>query len=440
MKQVPLRENERKEIVSWIRSLFVGPLLCETGFPSAYGGPGGGDLLPELADYAPLLAAAGEVEFARKQAELSFQILSADPLFRGPRTRASGRGVAFRLLQLLKATHLQDYAEILLGYLQLYRVTGDRLFGNYARWLARFIRRQFESKGGIAAFFLHGRMPVYQAINGNVIEFFLDCADLLGDGELRKAALASLTPYLQNPCFEKQGLWPSLIVGSPRFPTPPIRPFNRLDLAKANVAMATALLRAYRATGAIEYERGLRHFIETGLGGLRAPTGGLYTLAHVKGRGLELWPHVNTSNHAALELLIDAWEVLRDDKLAHLAEELADFWLDQIHGETGLMPDVAGGTESFVDSNTDFAVLYRKLFKITEKPEYLRASEGLMAAVARYHRQGKGLVCRTYVATGAVADETIETRYTSLFLKPLLLADPPPGLPDAVLTDLMRDR
>ena len=439
----PLTDGERQELIHWIEELFEGPFLGESGFPRAYL-PGGGDadLLPELGDYVPLLAAAGARELALAQAKLAFERLSARPLLPGLRTRFPRAGPVPRLLRTLGATHLQDYAEILLGFAELHQVTHDSRPLDWAHWLARYLVRQFGTPRGLASFWLHGRIPVYEPLAGNVIEATLDVAELAGDGELRAAALGALAPLLASPTFEATGLWPSWIVVdprlAPRIPGPP----RRVDLAKSNTAMASALLRAYQATSDDTYRAAFLHLANRGLGSLRAPDGGLFTLAHLDGRGTVATPlgRVNSSNHAAIEVLLDGGRVLGEESLSGRAIEVAAYWRERIHPETGLLPDVVDGGESFVDGNTDFAVIFRKIHDTTHDPSWLAAAETLTAAVARWHRTEVGLASRTHLATGDVADPTVETRYTALYLKPLLI---PAGLDvwsSPVLVSLLRDR
>lgn len=442
MSQAPLTAAERQELIGEIARLFRERYPASSGFPRESIPGETGDLLPELGDYAPLLAASGEREMALAQGELAFRILKASPLLPGLRTRFRPGGPFARILRKLGATHVQDYSEILLGFVELHHVTRDPRAQEWAVWLARYLAGQFGSDRGISSFWLGGRLPLLEPLAGNLVEGMLDAAEIASDTALRDRALALLAPWVENPVFGRLALWPSWVLGSPRRPPAPLPMCRRIDLAKSNTTMCSAMLRAYAATRDEGWADAIRAFTLEGLPRLRSPEGGLATLARLSPSGRALQPigPPNSSNHAALEVLLDAHRLLGDGVLLDRALELATFWRDQIHRDTGLMPDVIGGTQSFVDSNTDFAVLFRKLHDLTKERAWLNASDALVAGVARFHRTEHGLANRTFVATGKITDPTVETRYTALYLKALIA---PPGknvweMP--ALLSLLRDR
>lgn len=442
MSELPLSSAEREELIREILELFRERYVALSGFPCETVPTGTADLLPELGDYAPLIAAAGDRDFALAQGELASRILQASPLLPGLRTRFRPGGRFAGLLRRMGAVHVQDYAEILLGFVELHQTTRDARALTWATWLARWLLTVFGSSRGIASFWLRGRLPLLEPLSGNIVEGMLDAAELANDAALQEGALALLAPWVENPAFGRFGLWPSWVVGSPRVPAAPISLCRRIDVAKANTSMCSALLRAYAATKDEGWADAVRAFANEGLPRLAAAEGGLHTLAFLGGSGRTIEPvgRVNSSNHAVIEVLLDAHRLLGDRALLDRALALATFWRELVHRDTGLMPDVVGGTESFVDSNTDFAVLFRKIHDLTRDRAWLRASERLVTAVARFHRTEYGLANRTYVATGKVADPMVETRYTSLFLKALILPQGKSVWEIPTLLSLLRDR
>ncbi|MFN7974457.1 MAG: hypothetical protein U0166_19245 [Acidobacteriota bacterium] len=436
MSVEPLSDGERRSLLGWIRDLFAGPLLGGNGVPRAeIGSRSTEDLLPELADWAPLLAAAGSTELALSQAERAIVLLRQRPVLRGLKTRFT-LGRLATLLRALGASHLQDYAEILLGFVQLHEVTRDPLPLAWARELAALLDRLFGTRHGLASLRLAVKLPAYEPLSGILVEALFDLARLSGDGATQALARRTLDPFLDNPTFLSTGLWPAFVAPSPRARPLPLPAARRIDLAKANTAMGSALLAAYVATGEARYREALTRLLTVGLAHLDAG-GALHNLAFVTGGGRRVVEQaiVSSSNHAVAELLLDAHAAIADPALLQRAIAISRFWRDRIHGVTGLMPDVVGRPDSFVDGNTDFAVIFWRLGRITGDASWRAASEGLVQAVARWHRADLGLVRRTDAATGAVLDPVIETRYTSLFLKPLLCLGP-----DPVPATLLRDR
>ena len=421
----------------WIIEMFRGPFLGANGLPVAVVGQDRGDLLPELGDWAPLLAAAGDPEWAFQQSETVAGILNDEPLLRGLRTRFPRPGPFPRVLRALGAAHLQDYSEILLGFLELHQVTSDPRPLEHGLRLAHHVFEAFGS--GLRSFRVGGATLLCESVVGNVIEASLDLAAESGDDALKASALNALEPWLANPVLASVSLWPSWSFPAPDSPPRPFGPFRRVDLAKSNTSMASAVLRAHQATGESRYRLALDQWRD-GLEQLRHPEGGLLTLAQLQNGRLAPMGRPNSSNHAAVEVLLDAHREFGDATWLDRALELADYWRRQVHPETGLLPDIAGGSESFVDSNTDFAVLFRKIGDLTKAEEWHRAADALVEGVRRWHRTPDGLANRTDLATGRVVDSTVETRYTSLHLKALL---PPAGVDvwnEPLLLSLLRDR
>lgn len=123
------------------------------------------------------------------------------------------------------------------------------------------------------------------------------------------------------------------------------------------------------------------------------------------------------------------------------ASEQAAFWLDQRNPATGLIPYRLGGRASDVDSLTDFAVTLIKLGAATGRRHWRDAALGLLGAMLDHHMGPYGLYQSLDVMSGEVLDPAVHTRYVSLFLKPwLLLANLDRVYKWPLLMSLVRDR
>ncbi len=123
------------------------------------------------------------------------------------------------------------------------------------------------------------------------------------------------------------------------------------------------------------------------------------------------------------------------------AERQANWWLGRRLEATGLIPYWDDGVETDVDSLTDFAVTLLKLHAATGTQRYLTAARDLLHAMIAHHLGAFGLHRSVDARSGRVLDARVETRFTSLFLKPWLLLPEAAGVysrPD--LLSLLRDR
>ena len=64
-----------------------------------------------------------------------------------------------------------------------------------------------------------------------------------------------------------------------------------------------------------------------------------------------------------------------------------------------------------------------KLHELTNKKIYRTAAEKLLKAQLKYHHTKYGYVERVNVKSGNIVDYAIETRFTALFLKLLLILE-----------------
>jgi hypothetical protein len=130
----------------------------------------------------------------------------------------------------------------------------------------------------------------------------------------------------------------------------------------------------------------------------------------------------------------------REDLLRE-AERQCQWWLERRQRETGLIPYSTDCFATDVDSLTDFAVTLLKLFAATGRAGYRQAAVDLLRAMRRHHLGAYGLHRSLDARDGTVLDARVETRFTSLFLKPWLALPAAESLyRDPDLLALLRDR
>ncbi len=130
---------------------------------------------------------------------------------------------------------------------------------------------------------------------------------------------------------------------------------------------------------------------------------------------------VSLGNSVIIEPLLDMYHLFGRDQDLVRAERVAGYWMALQDPDTGLVPNDNDNPVSEIDHQTDFADNLQRLYAMTGDRRYLDATVRIVNGQLRYHRKSHGYVNVVHAKTGVVSDATVETRYTSLFLKVLLL-------------------
>ncbi len=428
----------RGEVFALVGRLFAETYTPEGALPwfavdGRSGRPvGAKDLLPELADYLPLLAAAGHSDFVRTQCAIVRRRLAGGAIVANPDPG---------LLPSLRRANPFYYSDLILGLLELHRL-------GFGEDLLVEARRQMET---VLALFRRGdllvkeailpggwRVPVSESNSLVMVELLALLGRATGDAECIALAARLARPWLERA--RREGAAPQLVLINPLLAAWPrfARRRRRYLLYKHNLFLLAALDALAEATGDPEWRAAATERTEAAAAFFRGPNG-LFCYEIDRGRPLPP-PRASLKCTLLAEHLCDASVRLRRPDLADQAVRQIEAWLDR-RGDTGLIPYWEGGTATDADALTDFAVTLMKLSAATGNARYIAEAGDLLLAMRRAHLGAFGLFRSVDADTGAVLDATVETRFTSLFLKPWLLwPRASHAYADPGLLALLRDR
>lgn len=438
-------DAQRAEVFALVGTLFrevytpAGGLahFCVDGRSGAP--EGDKDLLPELADYLPLLAAAGHRDYVLAQGERVKARLAAGTPVANPDPG---------LWPWLRRSNPFYYGDLILGLLECHALgLGDWWLAAAREQLAlvlRHFRRGDALAKEVAAFGL--ALPVAESNALIVVELLVEAqlrsldAPLRQGGALLRQADSLLRPWLA--LAEGEGAVPQLRLLSPllrlvpRFATRR----HRYPLYKHNLCFLSSLSALAEATGDPALRQKATSLSERAAVFFRGPQGVFCQAVRREGGALVHERPTLKATQLAEHLCDLAVALAREDLLAE-AERQCRWWLERRQPETGLIPYSTDGFATDVDSLTDFAVTLLKLFAATGRASYLQAAEDLLRALRRHHLGAYGLHRSLDARDGAVLDARVETRFTSLFLKPWLALPSAASLyRDPALLSLLRDR
>ncbi len=391
-------------------------------------------LLPELGDYLPLLAVAGEQDYVAEQGRLVREAL--DPGIQ-PLNPDSNN------VPWLKRQNPFYFTDMILGMLDCYSLgLGDEWLTLAKEQLERLFTLFWKKTGLCKERFLPFgiRLPLAEANTLLFTEILLDLYKISGEQNHLEQAKKILSPWLL--CSKQQGVVPRLIPLSSW-----IMAFSRFQrrsqeypLYKHNTFFLAALLALAKITGEEEYLNALCQSTQETLAFFTGPQGvPSYMVYRNKGKNDYDVPTLKGTLLA--DHLFDCYHFLRAEKYLVQAKCMIDFWLKERNERTGLIPYRLGGKRTDVDSLTDFAVSLLKLFALTREKQYLEAARDILASMMNYHWGDFGLYQSVETESGVVRESRVETRFVSLFLKPWILLSAPEAIFDnPLLTSLARDR
>ena len=395
---------------------------------------GSKDLLTELGDYLPLLAACGWRDYAEGQAPVIAARLADPPEPLNPDPGA---------LPWLRRQNPFYFSDLLLGLLDCHALGLAGPWLDLARSMTERLLQYFWRGDGLCKERLAAtgwRLPVNESNSLVLAELMLDLYKAERRDEYLDRARRMLEPWLalardQGAVAQVRFLaaWPGMVSRfASRAQVYLLYKHNYFFLAALD-ELARCLDDASLGRQAVDLTLTVDHFFS---GDGPVPC---YQVVRENGRLRRDTPTLKGTLLA--EHLCDL-AVSRDrpDLLAR-AQDMAGFWLGQRDPSTGLIPYRLGGRASDLDSLTDFAVTLIKLGAATGRRHWREAALGLLEAMLEHHVGPYGLCQSLDTATGRVLDFAAHTRYASLFLKPwLLLANLGRVYDWPLLMSLVRDR
>jgi hypothetical protein len=387
------------------------------------------NLICEFDDYAPFFWILNEVSLVTEHHQKLTEMLDRKPLlFDRPQIRAEkGLGLpgSFRRM---KYADSQDYIEILYGLIELYTLSHDHAFLKTARCVFERIERFFLRNNSIRSFRMMPfgpTVPVSDAMSGMFIEIACDLSALTDDRTKKQRYLGYAEEWMdgwtKTEMFQNHGVFPSVDIDQPwRFLPGARQKMSFAELAKPNASMAYGIL---ALAGPPHHVSTARTVFEKWIDGImncfRTPEGVLSHIVRFNGSAIK--GPVLSTNFAILDLLCDAVFLFDCNVCRRLARTITEYFLTHRSGTTGLVPDEPGKDRSYIDANSDFAVSLAKMTEITGDASYRETGRELVGSILAYHSAPYGFYRDVHLHTGKPLSHTVETRFCSLLLKPLIL-------------------
>lgn len=323
----------------------------------------------DLADYLPFLCAFGEQDFAREHVLALQQELSRTG---GLLERDGG---PFRMIRF------QDQYEILLGLIELHRLTGDTLYITTAVDLMEACYRTFNWRDRMVMGYsrvLHVPVPMVSAYCYSIVELMLDLHEITGEATWPRRSGKLLEDLFQSPCFRQHGIIPmgDYLVGRGLFYR--IRPPRTCHIGKNTCALFGAIRYSILAG-----DSGIRRHAERALDTLvhkMVEDGIVYRMYHPQS-GERSEPFLSAA-FMMLHTLNFAYHDLQDPRFLDSARQIADRWLE-LQSPLGLFPHSEEDRRTFLDCETDMAVSLLELTELTGDSRYAdsarRCYEGILA-------------------------------------------------------------
>jgi len=408
------------EIVHWFENVWTPA----SGLPpfqlDAAGKPSGRmTLLSDLADYLPFLYLAGAKEYVAKQTRAAMQVFESKHVISTPYAR---RG----FLRLLPRSNPFYSTDFLLGLLLLHqldsRLVTSRVLDSIAhRILHTYLRDGWMSKEVVYPF--RWRTPLSESDSLLFVEMMVDIHEITGNPEFLSSARELVRCWLNHPYTRTWGMVPQVVVLSPIWQD--IGRFAEREvtarLYKHNTALIAGLLALHRIG---ENQQELQEAIFRVVDAIREllidDDGKVYFQWVANGFRHRAY-EVNLGNANVIELLLDVYDSFGRIQDLETARLIAGFWMRIQNDRTGLVPESPASQVSGMDHQTDFAVNLHRLASVTGNDDYYQAAVRIAQGQMRYHPTQHGYVNMIHAGTGQIIDPRIETRYSSLFLKILLL-------------------
>jgi hypothetical protein len=391
-------------------------------------------LLPELADYLPLLAVAGEHTYVQQQGRIVASILEGgvEPL-----------NPDVGLARWMRRQNPFYFSDLILGLLECHSLGLGPQWLCLAKNQTERLLRDFRRGDGLCKErFLPGGwcLPVCESNSIVTIEILVELYQHCGESRYLEAARELLAPWLQ--LARDNGAVPQLRLLNPWLGRIP-RFARRTEiylLYKHNLFFLAALDRIAEAMQDPVLHQELFRLTASIIGFFRGRQG-MPCYSRIGADNADRLGPPTLKGTLLAEHLCDLSQARQRPAMLEAAGEMVEFWLDQRDPRTGLIPYILGQTSTDVDALTDFTVTLIKMSAAAGDPQWRTAALDLLSAMLEHHLGPYGLYGSVDCRSGKILQSTVETRYTSLFLKPWLLLDSPPdiyGQPG--LISLVRDR
>lgn len=419
---VGLTSNDVDRAISEIRDWFRNNWGRGKGLPAFLVGEGGQpmdgmDLLTDLADYLPLLYLAGAGDYVQEQVSLAVEIFERRQVILTPRER---RGF-FGLWQRSNPFYSTDF---LLGLVILHRLKPDLISLDRLRDIACEILGTYYRDGWMVkevVYPFRWSAPLSESDSLLFVEMWVELYRLTEDEKFLDAAERLIQRWLEHPFTRSHGVVPQLAILSPgweRIPRFAVRETVAV-LYKHNTGFLAGLLALSRLDEdkwqpvVIRVVDSICHHFtdDSGRVCFRFESVG----SEVQRTGVSL------GNSMIIEPLLDMYQLFGRDQDLGRAKAVGEYWISLQDSGTGLVPNDSDDLRSEMDHQTDFAVNLHRLYVVTGDRRYLDAMVRIVTGQLRYHRTSSGYVNAVDATTGIVIDGMVETRYTSLFIKALLL-------------------
>jgi len=428
------------EIVRWFEDGWTpasGLPLFEidgTGKPS-----GGMTLLSDLADYLPFLYLAGARDYVADQARTAIRTFQSQRVIRTPHER---RG----FLRFVPRSNPFYSTDFLLGLLLLHQLDSDLVTSVELDSIAHRILHTYLREGWMSKETVHPfgwRVPLSESDSLLFAEILVEIHQSTGNPEFLSAARELVGCWLNLPYTRKWGLVPQAAVLSSAWRH--IGRFAEREVTALLYKHNTALLAGLLALiGFDEHHGELQEALFRAVDAINEllieDDGSVYFRCVVDGSSHQAYD-VNLGNTHIIESLLDVYDQYGRTQDLETARLVASYWMRLQDNRTGLIPESPDSQVSSMDHHTDFAVNLHRLSSVTGNYGYFQAAVRIAQGQMRFHRTARGYVNAVHPSTGVLVDPRIETRYSSLFLKILLLLrSDEDAWSDPTIRRLMRDR
>ena len=408
------------EIVHWFQDVWTAEGRLPPFELTNAGKPVGKmTLLTDLADYLPMLYLAGAHDYVKQQADTAIHAFQRKHVIYTPRAR---RGL-FRFWLRSNPFYSSDFLFGLVLLLQLDNATvgAEQLQAIAHRIIRTYSRDGWLSKEVVYPF--RWRLPITESDSLLFVEIFAEISNITGNEDFRSCARVLLKRWLNHHYTRTWGLVPQFAILSPIWQDIPRFAQREVTacLYKHNTALLAGLLALYHIEEDKEFYKDAIFRTADALSELLIRDDGRVYFQWVGGSIENRAYGISLGNANIIEPLIDIYQAFGRDQDLMVSQSVAGYWMKLQNSETGLVAESPTVPISHMDHQTDFAVNLHRLYSLTNDQMYHNAAIRLMQAQIVFHRTPHGYINVVLSDTGEAVDSRIETRYTSLFLKILIL-------------------
>lgn len=311
-----------------------------------------------------------------------------------------------------------SYTDLLFG-LSWYGTLGKHKdeaisFGTY--YTKKIISRFFGRFPG--SYYVRGFvLPVFNTQDSTFMEIFTEFYRSTRDVFFLNQARRLFEMLSENKFFKREGMLPELIITIPLLkPLSLLVPkkFNQARVMKHNTNFGFGLLDLWRLDPS-EKIKTVFHRLYRGLEKHISRDGGIGNFPYQKGLPADL-----VSSFAVADLMADGFMVFKKQEYLELAKRVAHFWMARQSKTTGLFPKEDGSRLSYLDNETDMAIVLFKLWEITGEQTYHDSAMRALEGIFTYHKATHGYVLEVDINSGKHEDELYKTKFNTLLLKPII--------------------